>query len=338
MFQNFTAATRPEDGPPRLMALRAHLAAAGLDGFLVPRADAHQGEYVAPRDERLAWLTGFTGSAGFAAVLPDVAGVFVDGRYRVQVKAQVADVFTPVDWPEEPLEDWLIAALPLGGVVGFDPWLHTRTEVARLQAALGPRRISLRPVANAVDVIWADQPGRPEGAAMAYPEALAGVSSADKRALVAQALQTADETAAVLSLPDSINWLLNIRGRDLSHLPVVQAFAIVGADRAVSVFCDPTKFDAVALADGVSIHEWAAFEGALQGLSGLVRVDSASAPDAVRQILEDAGVEVSDGADPCLLPKARKSPAEIAATSRAHLRDAVAIASAAKTTTPEVVK
>ena len=125
MFQSFEVTSRPEQGPPRLAALRQELQAEALDGFLVPRADAHQGEYVAPRDDRLKWLTGFTGSAGFCAALRDVAGVFIDGRYRTQVKAQVAEDFTPVPWPETTLGDWLRTQLSAGCCVGFDPWLHT---------------------------------------------------------------------------------------------------------------------------------------------------------------------------------------------------------------------
>lgn len=326
MFQTFTAATKPEDGPPRLTALRSHLTEQGIDGFLVPRADAHQGEYVAACDARLAWLTGFTGSAGFAAVLPDEAGVFVDGRYRVQVKAQVADVFTPVDWPEMSLEEWLIEALPGGGTIGFDPWLHTSAEIARLESALGVHQITLRPVDNAVDAIWSDRPERPRGAAAAYPEAMAGVSSAFKRALIADFLHTKGQTAAVLTLPDSINWLLNIRGADLTHLPVVQAFAIMRVDGTVSVFSDPAKFNGLDLGDGVDVQDWTAFEGALETLKGPVRVDPATAPNAVRRILEAADIEISKGADPCLLPKARKSSAEIKGTKAAHLRDGVAMA------------
>ena len=161
MFQTFDTTSRPEQGPPRLAALRAELAAAGLDGFLVPRADWHQGEYVAPCDERLSWLTGFTGSAGFCAVLRDRAGVFVDGRYRVQVKAQVADAFTPVDWPETRLGDWLAAALPGGGTVGFDPWLHTLAEIETLQKRLADTGITLAETDNLVDRIWPDRPARP---------------------------------------------------------------------------------------------------------------------------------------------------------------------------------
>lgn len=326
MFQTFTATTRPEDGPARLAVLRAHLAQRKLDGFLVPRADAHQGEYVADCDARLAWLTGFTGSAGFAVVLPDVAGVFVDGRYRVQVRAQVADVFTPVNWPETSLEDWLIDALPDGGEIGFDPWLHTMAEVARIEAVVGPHGISIVPVDNAVDAIWTDRPPRPGGSAVAHPNALAGLSSKDKRASVAAALQEAGEAAAVLTLPDSINWLLNIRGADLAHLPVVQAFAILRSDGAMTLFSDPAKFDGLALDDAVSVAPWQAFEAALAELSGPVRVDPNSAPDAVRWALDGAGAEISKAADPCLLPKARKTAAEIKGTSQAHLRDGVAMA------------
>ncbi|MEM6341380.1 MAG: aminopeptidase P family N-terminal domain-containing protein, partial [Pseudomonadota bacterium] len=133
MFQTFEVTARPEQGPPRLSALRDEIAAQELDGFLVPRADAHQGEYVAPCDERLSWLTGFTGSAGFCAVLKRIAGVFIDGRYRTQVKSQVADVYTPVPWPETSLSDWLIEQLPNGGVVGFDPWLHTAGQIEALR-------------------------------------------------------------------------------------------------------------------------------------------------------------------------------------------------------------
>jgi Xaa-Pro aminopeptidase len=160
MFQEFTATTRPEDGPDRLAALRAHLAREGLSGCLVPRADRHQGEYVAACDERLAWLTGFTGSAGFCAVLPDAAGVFVDGRYRVQVKAQVAvDHFTPVDWPEVKLEDWLAETVTGGGVIGYDPWLQTSapstTPLMQSGRIARPRRMRLR-----APTLW-PMPGRP---------------------------------------------------------------------------------------------------------------------------------------------------------------------------------
>jgi Xaa-Pro aminopeptidase len=162
MFQSFDAKTTPDQGPPRVADLRAEMRDEGVDVFLVPRADRFQGEYVAPSDERLAWLTGFTGSAGFAAILDDRVGLFVDGRYRVQVRAQSdMDTFTPVDWPETKLEDWLIEQLPRGGTVGYDPWLHTGAEIARLTKALGPRQITLRPLTTLVDRIWTDRPAPP---------------------------------------------------------------------------------------------------------------------------------------------------------------------------------
>ena len=152
MFQSFDSQSSPEIHPPRLAALRAELTARDLDGALVPRADAHQGEYVSARDARLAWLTGFTGSAGFCIVTPDRAGVFVDGRYRVQVRAEVdLDHFTPVPFPENRPADWLIAALPDGGRVGFDPWLHSHREIADLRKRLDVEGIALVPVANLVD-------------------------------------------------------------------------------------------------------------------------------------------------------------------------------------------
>ncbi|WP_071675175.1 aminopeptidase P family protein [Nioella nitratireducens] len=327
MFQTYSATSSPDQGPPRLASLRAALARSGLSGFLVPRADVHQGEYVAPRDERLAWLTGFTGSAGFCAVLPKVAGVFIDGRYRVQVKAQVAlDQFTPVPWPETKLEDWLAEQMPPGGVVGFDPWLHTSQEVDRLETALTPAQITLRPVANQIDAIWPEQPDRPDAPAMTYPAKLAGMTSGQKRADIAQALAKAGHTAAVLTLPDSICWLLNIRGSDLPHLPVVQTFAILDREGHVTLFSDPAKFDGLGPDPDITLKPWDDFETVLAGLSGPVRVDPATAPHKVRMVLDAAGIEVAPGEDPCILPKACKTPAEIAATTTAHIRDGAAFA------------
>ena len=153
MFQSFEVTARPEQGPPRLDALRDVLRSEALDGFLVPRADAHQGEYVSARDERLAWLTGFTGSAGFCVVLADIAGVFIDGRYRTQVKAQVADVYTPVPWPDVTLAAWLKEQLPDGGRVGFDPWLHTPGQIEQARDALAGSEIELVQSENLVDRI-----------------------------------------------------------------------------------------------------------------------------------------------------------------------------------------
>ncbi|MDF0600106.1 aminopeptidase P family protein [Psychromarinibacter sp. C21-152] len=325
MFQTFDAPTSPDQGPPRLAALRAEIAREGLDGFLVPRADRHQGEYVAPCDERLAWLTGFTGSAGFCAALRDRAGLFVDGRYRVQVKAQVADDFTPVDWPETKLGDWLKGALPEGGRVGFDPWLHTLDEITRTEGRLQGTGIELVECDNLVDRIWTDRPPRPAAPVEKYPKELAGDGDETKRERIAAALRAAGQKAAVLTLPDSLCWLLNIRGADIPRTPVTQAFAILHDDGRMQLFSDPEKFEGLGPDPMIAQSHWDGFAGALAVLDGPVRVDKGTAPLAVTRILERAGVEVAHDDDPCILPKACKSDTEIAATRTAHLRDAAAM-------------
>lgn len=319
MFQSFEVTSTPEKGPARLALLRSEIEREGLDGFLVPRADAHQGEYVAPCDARLAWLTGFTGSAGFCAALMDRAGVFVDGRYRTQVKSQVDSAhFTPVDWPETSLADWLGKALPEGGKIGYDPWLHTRAEMEKL-AHCG---VELVAVDNLVDRIWADRPARPSGRIMDYPVALAGETAASKRKRIAADVKAAGAEAAVLTLPDSICWLLNIRGRDIERNPVVQAFAILHSDGRVDLFTDPAK----ARESALEVQPREAFEPALKALQAVVRVDPDTAPVAVTDILQAAGVKVQHKSDPCILPKACKNASEIAGARTAHLRDGVAMA------------
>ena len=324
MFQSFEVATSPETGPARLSAVRGAMATAGMDGFIVPRADAHQGEYVADCDARLAWLTGFTGSAGFCAVLAHMAGVFVDGRYRVQVRDQVAGVFTPVDWPETKLGPWLSQNLPKGGRVGFDPWLHTRDEIAALRAGAGDA-VTLVAVANLVDQVWHDRPARPSAPVLAYPADLAGATSGEKRARIAKELCEAGQKAAVLTLPDSICWLLNIRGSDIARNPVVQAFAVIHADGRVDLCDDIAKYAKLGPDPAIAQVPRDGFTAVLQGLTGPVRVDPGSAPLAVFDILETAQIDVSEGADPCILPKACKTDAEIAGARAAHLRDGAAM-------------
>ena len=329
MFQSFEDSARPEQGPPRLAALRDLLPREGLTGFLVPRADAHQGEYVAPHDARLAWLTGFTGSAGFACVLPHVAGVFIDGRYRTQVKGQVDLAhFTPVPWPETGLADWLRAQLPNGGVIGFDPWLHTADEIGKLEEALAGTAITLRPGPNALDRIWTDQPAPPAGLITPYPDDLAGETSAAKRARLAEGLRKAGQSAAVLTLADSLAWLLNVRGSDIPRNPVPHGFAVLPDNGHLTLFADPAKCDDALrahLGTDVTLRPVTAFGAGLRSLTGPVRVDRATAPLWVSMELAEAGVPCVWGQDPCILPKATKTPAEIAATTEAHLRDAAAM-------------
>ena len=322
MFQMFEAQSSPTQGPPRLAALRSAMAQRGFDAFLVPRADAHQGEYVAPRDARLEWLTGFSGSAGFCAVLADVAGVFIDGRYRVQVRAQVADVYTPVHWPETQLADWLKDQLPKGGTLAYDPWLHTVSEIAGLRDSL--TGFELIATDNLVDAIWDDQPAPPDAAFTAHALEHAGETHDAKRARLAAKL---DESAAVLTLPDSIAWLLNIRGTDIARNPVPQAFAILHDSGKVDLFAGAGKADDIRdhLGPDVSVHDIGNFVAALMQLQGKVLIDKRSCPDRVATVLRAAGCDVVTGQDPCILPKARKNSTEIAGAKAAHARDAVAM-------------
>ncbi|MGB5559498.1 MAG: aminopeptidase P family protein [Paracoccaceae bacterium] len=328
MFQSFDTTTLPENGPARLEALRAEIRREGIDGFLIPRADAHQGENVAPHDERLAWLTGFTGSAGFCVALLDRAGVFIDGRYRVQVKSQVAlSHFTPVHWPETKLAEWLKGALPDGGKVGFDPWLHTVGEIETARQALDRSGIALIPTHNLVDRVWTNQPPPPQSRITPYPIEFAGESNSDKRAHLADDLTKAGHRAAVLTLPDSIAWLLNVRGADVANSPVAHAFAILTDRGHVALFTSPGKADHLAdhLGPDVTLADAEAFTAALGTLPGPVRVDKASAPLAVSSILTEAGAQIAYAEDPCRLPKARKNAIEIAGAAEAHLRDGAAM-------------
>ena len=328
MFQEFETTSDPGKGPGRLAALRAEMAHEGLAGFIVPRADAHQGEYVAEADKRLAWLTGFTGSAGFCIALEQEAGVFVDGRYRNQVRGQVdLDAFTPVDWPEVKPGDWLAERLKAGAKVGFDAWLHTAGEIEKIEAALEGSGITMVAADNLVDRIWSDRPGPPRGEMRPHPVDFAGVSHAEKRADLAKTLRDSGQRAAVLTLSDSIAWLLNIRGDDIPHIPIVQGFAILHDDARVDLYTHPARPAGIGNHFGaeVSLYPEVRFDAGLVELDGPVRVDKSSAPLAVSRILEAAGIEVAWDDDPCILPKACKNPTELAGARTAHLRDAAAM-------------
>ena len=326
MFQSFEETSQGNRGPARLARLRAEMATEAIDGFIVPRADAFQGEYVADHDARLAWLTGFTGSAGFAAITCEHAGVFVDGRYRVQVRAQIdANAYSPVSWPETKLGSWLAERLSAGMKVGFDPWLHTAREIEELEAALGPKGIDVVAVRNLVDAIWEDQPSAPSGKAIDHPVEFAGESSDDKRKRLALELAEAGHKASIITLPDSICWLLNIRGSDIPRVPIVHAFAILHDNGHVGLFSNPQKFDGLAQDPAIKIHDFADFENQLKRLDGPVRVDKASAPYAVSLALRAAGIEIAYADDPCQLPKACKNNVELEGARNAHLRDAIAM-------------
>jgi len=318
----------------RLAALRAELAGRGLDGFVVPRADEHQGEYVAASAQRLAWLTGFTGSAGIAVVLAEKAALFTDGRYTLQAAREVdADRFEHHHVSEYPPARWVGEALPRGARLGYDPWLHLAEQVRGLAAACEKAGGELVAVeSNPLDAVWSDRPAPPLGPVVAHPLEFAGRSAADKRAELATALAEDRCDAAVLADPASVAWLLNIRGADVDYAPLPLAFAILHADAGVELFLDGRKLSAPTLdhlGSQVTIRPPAALADALTALGQAakrVRVDAGGAPAAIATALERAGARVDAGADPCALPKACKNPVELDGMRAAHRRDGAALA------------
>jgi len=326
MLQSFAASTSPDQGPPRINAVREAMQQAGVVGFLVPRADAHQGEYVAPRDERLAWLTGFTGSAGFCVVLQHTVGLFVDGRYSLQAAAQTdPTVVTTVPWAATELSAWLAEQLPSGGTIGFDPWLHSAEQIDKLRTNGEKSGLTYQGIKNILDSTWVDQPPPPSAKVTVHPDSLAGAMHSEKRQNIARSLTDAGESAALITLPDSIAWLLNIRGGDIARIPVAHAFALVHKDAHVDLFIESAKVDdavRVHLGADIRIAEPSALIPHLQAMEGKVRVDEATAP----LILRDALSAPSPGKDPCSLPKACKTKAELSGSRAAHLRDGVALA------------
>jgi Xaa-Pro aminopeptidase len=314
----------------RLGALRARLDEAGLDGFVVPHADAHQNEFLPPDAERLAWLTGFTGSAGTAVVLRERAAIFVDGRYTLQVRDQAdGDLYEFRHLIEEPVAGWLTEHLPAGARLGYDPWLHTKSQAERLARAADRAGAELVPVAeNPLDATWTDRPPAPRTPVVPHEGRFAGRDSADKRTEIAEIIKGGGADATVLTQPDSIAWLLNIRGADVDHTPLPLSFAILHADASVDWFVAAEKLmDELAphLGDRVRVHVPEAFADALEGLAGrrvLVSADTAAA--WVFDRLADA--EVLSGDDPVTRPKAIKNTTELEGTRVAHLRDALALA------------
>ncbi|NQV82199.1 MAG: aminopeptidase P family protein [Rhodospirillales bacterium] len=330
---NDTQADITDDIPARLARLRAELQRLDLDGFIVPRADEHQGEYVAARSERLAWVTGFTGSAGLAVVLAEKAAVFMDGRYTLQAKDEVpGTLFTLCPLADGPPTDWVTANLADGAKLGYDPWLMTPGQVTRYQTACEAAGANLSPSPiNPVDVVWTGRPDAPLSPITLHDEAFAGETSAQKRTLIAATLGAEKIDAAVLTAPDSIAWLLNIRSQDVPYTPLVLAFAIVGADAGVDLFVDSRKVSPEIrdhLGPDVRCQEPDAFGPVLDALgtqNKAVCLDPETAPAWVLQRLEAAGAKIRAGADPCQLPKAKKNPVQLDGIRAAHRRDGASL-------------
>ncbi|MBX9857958.1 MAG: aminopeptidase P family protein [Sphingomonas sp.] len=316
----------------RLAALREQLAATALDGFVVPLTDEHMSEYVGDYAQRLAWLTGFQGSAGTAVVLPADAAIFTDGRYTLQVRQQVsADDWQFVGVPATSVSAWLGANAPQGGRIGYDPWLHTSAWVNEARAALAERGATLVAVdTNPVDAVWPDRPAPSPATLAVQDDARAGLRSAEKRAQVGAWLAERKADAVVLTALDSIAWLLNIRGRDVAHTPVALAYAIVQADGTADLFVAPDKLtDEVRrhLGNAIRLHDRDAFARALGGFAGKrIAADPERAVAAIFDALTAGGATILPLRDPVVLAKAMKNPVEIAGHRAASARDGAALA------------
>jgi len=316
----------------RLKALREELARRRLDGFVVPLTDEHMSEYVGAYARRLAWLTGFEGSAGSAVVLPAEAAIFVDGRYTLQVREQVSAArYSFESVPGTSIAEWLARHAPDGARIGYDPWLHTRGWVKAARAALATKGAELVAVeTNPIDAIWIDRPQPSAARLVVQPDALAGRGSAEKRADIAAWLAERGADAVVLSALDSIAWTFNIRGRDVACTPVALAYALVTADGGADLFVAPEKLDEAVIAhlgDSVRRHPRAAFAAYLARFAGkTVAADPERAVAAIFEALEAAGARVIEARDPAVLAKAIKNPAEIAGHRAAQARDGAALA------------
>ncbi|MBZ6377052.1 X-Pro aminopeptidase [Pacificimonas flava] len=315
----------------RLSALRAELGRRKLDGFIIPLTDEHMSEYVGDYAQRLAWLTGFGGSAGNAAVLMEDAAMFTDGRYKVQVRQQVdGSLYSYEDVPRVKVGDWLAGKAKEGARIGYDAWLHTPNFVRAAEKALAKKKVSLVPVEeNPVDAVWADQPDPSPAPIYIHEEGLAGRSSRDKRAEIASWVQEKGADAVVIAALDSIAWLFNIRGKDVVHTPVALSFAVVAGDGSARLFIDPDKVPAdveAALGSDVSVEPRTSFGAALKDYGGrTVVADPDTCVAAIFQLLDEGGATVIRDRDPVALPKAVKNEAELSGSRSAHLRDGAAI-------------
>jgi Xaa-Pro aminopeptidase len=331
LYQSFTDQADRTQSAARFKALRKELARQGLDGLIVPRADRYQNEYVPPSEERLAWLTGFTGSAGLAIVLKDRAVLFVDARYTIQARDQVdLAVVEPVALASISPEKWLEANLPAGSKLGYDPWLHTPGQIERYEKAAGNADATLVAVdLNPIDAIWTDRPAPPQGAVKRHPPRLAGESVKKKLARIIKALGKAD--ALFISDPHAVAWAFNIRGADVSHTPLPLAFALIPRDGKPGLYIEAAKLNAATrayLEEYAEVKEPAGLDSDLERLGRehkRVLFDAATVPVKLTRLLKEAGGTPEIGQDPTALMKARKNEAELQGARAAHLRDGAAI-------------
>ncbi|MFZ3511280.1 aminopeptidase P family protein [Vibrio harveyi] len=318
------------DTQSRVNAIREWLAQHNIDALLVPHEDEYLGEYVPAHNERLHWLTGFTGSAGAAVITKDKAAIFVDGRYTVQVTKQVpADLFEYRHLIEEPALDWIKDHLANGASVAIDPRMHNSAWLDIAQAKLAGA-LELKILAsNPIDELWHDRPAPVVSDVRLMATEAVGQSSESKRQEIAELVKKTGADSAVITALDSICWLLNVRGLDVSRLPVLLSHAILHSDSSVEYFLDPARlpaeFDAH-VGSGVTVHHPEALQARLETLTGKnVLVDPATSNAWFKLVLQNAGASVVSKADPCLMPKAAKNAVEIAGMKACHIRDGVAM-------------
>ena len=323
-FQSFEDSSDRDETPLRLSLVQAELKKNSLSGYLVPRSDVHQGEYVAACDERLSWLTGFTGSAGICIVGNDRAGVFVDGRYSIQAKKQTKSPFQVIQWNKKNFLQWIEKNI-VKGEIGFDPWLHSNKEILGLSEAFADKGISFVPSDNLIDKVWLTRPLRVSSQVTSYPFKLAGLTAKDKCQQIAEIIRFKKADTAVITLPDSIAWLLNLRGNDVIHNPIFHAFLIINGKGKIKLFCENENISnsISGLESFVKVSSVESFKTALTKLNEPVLVDETTVPFAAVKILQSNGCKLIMGEDPIILPKARKNHVELKHVRMCHKRDAV---------------
>ena len=316
-----------QDPTTRIQKLRTVMNRFGLSAFLIPRTDAHRGEQVADCDNRLGWITGFSGSAGMCVVASDRAVLFVDGRYTLQASIEVeGSTFEVSHLRHGSIVGWFREHVHSGSEVGFDPWLHTKSEIGRLEQALAKSGIGLRRTRNLVDDVWDDRPDPPRSRVFGYPESLSGETSVSKRSRMAEATRSAGADAAVMTLPDSIAWLMNIRGSDLPGSPVALSFAIMDSLGDTTVYLELPRRFSDDVDPALNVRPKDDFIQDLAKAGETILVDPDSAPVMVFDHLQKLGRGVVEQPDPCILAKSTKNPTEISGAETAHFRDGAAVA------------
>lgn len=314
----------------RLEKIRQSIEIQGLSGFILPRTDEFQGEFLADYAERLAWLSGFTGSAGAVVILQDKAVVLSDGRYTLQMRNQVdGNLYTTEDSTKNSVGQWLAQHAATGDKIGYDVWLFTPKQITAIRDALEDTSITLVPMDyNIVDALWEDQPAKPIQPVTIFPDEIAGRSALEKRQSIATHLKDKGCSACLLTLSDSICWVLNLRGGDVGYSPLVLSYGLLYADGTFDWFVDKNKVSQnVASALGSDVHLYALnqMEARIAELSGCIWVDRSSAPIWFEQEFKRGGIKMLDLDDPCVAPKSIKSAAEQEAVRIAHIQDGVAI-------------